>query len=178
MTFEDIRDKWMVVGTNSKRRQHYSPEPFRRRYVGEKGIGRFATDKLGEKLLIRTKKSHDNRWLNVEINWNLYDELSQSDQIKLNFFTDVENNYWYDDVVKPILQGTELNISLVSEVWTQKDIERLYKELSKFVSPFYSKDTPFQIFISSEENEEFKEKPVESALIQYASHQALKLNPN
>lgn len=56
MSFTDIRDKWMVVGTNSKRTKQYSDEPFNRKLVGEKGIGRFAVDKLGEKLVIRTNK--------------------------------------------------------------------------------------------------------------------------
>jgi HSP90 family molecular chaperone len=42
MTLSDIKDKWMVVGTASKRKELYSPEPYKRRYVGEKGIGRFA----------------------------------------------------------------------------------------------------------------------------------------
>ena len=27
MSFEDIRDKWMVIGTASKRKKPYSPEP-------------------------------------------------------------------------------------------------------------------------------------------------------
>ena len=40
MTLSDIENKWMVIGTNSKRKELYSPEPFKRRYIGEKGIGR------------------------------------------------------------------------------------------------------------------------------------------
>ena len=38
MSFEDIRDKWMVIGTSSKRARPYSPKPFNRKCVGEKGI--------------------------------------------------------------------------------------------------------------------------------------------
>ena len=52
MSFEDIRDKWMVIGTSSKRKEPFSPEPFNRKCVGEKGIGRFAVDKLGDKVNI------------------------------------------------------------------------------------------------------------------------------
>ena len=72
MSFEDIRDKWMVIGTASKRTSPFSPRPFGRRCVGEKGIGRFAVDKLGDKVNIVTKKEEDDRWLNVEIDWNSY----------------------------------------------------------------------------------------------------------
>ena len=31
MSFEDIRDKWMVIGTSSKRKDPYTPEPFSRK---------------------------------------------------------------------------------------------------------------------------------------------------
>lgn len=57
MSFDDIRDKWMVIGTSNKRKNPISPEPFSRRCVGEKGIGRFAVDKLGDKVNIVTKRS-------------------------------------------------------------------------------------------------------------------------
>lgn len=46
MSFEDVRDKWMVIGTSSKRRNKISPSPYSRRCVGEKGIGRFHGGKV------------------------------------------------------------------------------------------------------------------------------------
>ncbi len=63
MSFLDIKDKWMVVGTNSKRTQLYSDPPYNRKFVGEKGVGRFAVDKLGERVKIKTKKAGDSSWL-------------------------------------------------------------------------------------------------------------------
>ena len=46
----------MGIGTSSKRARPYSPKPFNRKCVGEKGIGRFAVDKLGDKGCVITKK--------------------------------------------------------------------------------------------------------------------------
>ena len=92
MSLEDIQDKWMVVGTNSKRVKHFSEPPFNRRFVGEKGIGRFAVDKLGEKLLIKTKKKGEANWLLVNINWDEYEQASKESQLKL--FTDIENSFF------------------------------------------------------------------------------------
>ena len=77
----------MVIGTASKRKKPYSPEPYNRRCVGEKGIGRFAVDKLGDKVNIITKKEGENQWLNVEVDWRKYIKEEDSDEIKL--FTDV-----------------------------------------------------------------------------------------
>ena len=59
MSFADIRDKWMVIGTSNKRSNPYSPEPFNRKCVGEKGIGRFAVDKLGQLYYLNTQSKHN-----------------------------------------------------------------------------------------------------------------------
>lgn len=56
MTLRDLQNKWMVIGTSSKRRDRDSPLPYKRKVVGKKGVGRFAVDKLGAKLLLKTTK--------------------------------------------------------------------------------------------------------------------------
>lgn len=170
MTFTDISEKWMVVGTNSKRKELFSPPPFKRRYVGEKGIGRFATDKLGGKLLIETKKRGDAFKLFVEINWKDYEDLAFLKQTSL--FTDIENRFWKEESTDLNEQGTTLNISLANDVWTRSDINRVYKELSKFISPFHSYDNQFNVFISSNEHGDFQNKQVESAVVNFSSHSA------
>lgn len=171
MTFEDIRDKWMVVGTDNKRNELISPEPFRRRYVGEKGIGRFATDKLGRKLLIKTKKAGHNFWLFVEIDWKAYEPV-RDEKGEIQLFTDIENNYWMEETKDIEQQGTSLIINDLYDVWTDKDLERLNRELSKFVSPFYGHETPFKIFLESDKYEDFHLLEVRSAAIDLASHVA------
>ena len=72
MTFEDIRDKWMVIGTSSKRRNSKSPAPYNRKVAGKKGVGRFAVDKLGDRLLLKTKKKHSNTVICLETDWSFY----------------------------------------------------------------------------------------------------------
>ena len=72
MTFEDIRDKWMVIGTSSKRRSRTSPSPYNRVVAGKKGVGRFAVDKLGAKLVMKTKKKDSLVWNCLETDWTKY----------------------------------------------------------------------------------------------------------
>jgi signal transduction histidine kinase len=171
MSFNDIRDKWMVVGTASKRRDLYSPNPYHRRYVGEKGIGRFAVDKLGEKLVIETKQENDSDLLRVNIEWDVYEKHSTGEQLVL--FTDIDNQYEFESSPNLSQHGTTLKISYLNEIWTKNDIDRLYKELSKIVSPFYPLNPPFNIFISSNENiKDYNQTKVISDTILYASHQA------
>lgn len=167
MTFTDIRDKWMVIGTASKRNSLYSEEPFKRRYVGEKGIGRFAVDKLGDKVNIRTKQQGNSQLLDVEINWDQYNAKSNNGQLTL--FTDIENTYTLENS-DINFHGTTLEISQIREIWTTKDIERLYKELTKIVSPFYPVNPPFDIYISSNEYPSYTRKLVSIDIIEYASH--------
>jgi len=169
MTLTDIKDKWMVVGTASKRKEKFSPAPYNRCYVGEKGIGRFAVDKLGTKVLIKTKKENAPDELNVHINWDVYEQLEN--QVQLALFTDVENTYNYSKAERPSTQGTSIEISNVKEIWTQKDIQKLFRELTKIVSPYFPPRPPFNIFVfSNEHSDEFDNKKVIADVVDYASH--------
>ena len=147
MSFEDIRDKWMVIGTSSKRKEPYTPAPFTRKCVGEKGIGRFAVDKLGDKVTIITKKAGAKEWLSVEIDWTAYYNSQSNESITL--FTDIENQYKFiacDDISA---SGTKLVITGVREVWTKTDIDRFISEVSKIVSPYANLSYPFYVKVNA-----------------------------
>ncbi len=172
MSFDDIKNKWMVVGTNSKRAQLYSAPPYNRKFVGEKGVGRFAVDKLGERVQIKTKELGDKNWLCVDINWDEYEELSlNSNTGQLSLFTDVKNKYKYE-TGSVDEKGTKIIISKIYDTWTSNDIERLYKELSKLVSPFYPVNPPFNIFLDSNDYPSYSNKPVKPDAVKYYSHYA------
>lgn len=150
MSFEDIRDKWMVIGTSSKRTHPYSPEPYKRKCVGEKGIGRFAVDKLGDKVSIITKKEGAGKCLKVDIDWSSYfSESVKGDDIHL--FTDVENAYTYVDAEDSNTSGTKLVITAIREPWTKKEIEHLMREISKIVSPVANLSYPFKVRVIAPE---------------------------
>ena len=150
MSFEDIRDKWMVIGTSSKRVRPYSPEPFNRKCVGEKGIGRFAVDKLGDKVSIITKKKGTSKWLKVDIDWTSYYADSEK-KADIRLFTDVENTYTYTDAEDSDTSGTKLIITCIREPWTKKEIEHLTREISKIVSPFANLSYPFKVHVIASE---------------------------
>ena len=135
MSFEDIRDKWMVIGTSSKRRRRKSPAPFNRVVAGKKGVGRFAVDKLGGKLIMKTKKIDSSVWHCLETDWTKYSE-EENRQLKLEFdestenkklFTDIDNRYWTEPAEIGV-QGTKLEISSLNDVWTERDVIRAYRE--------------------------------------------------
>ena len=173
MDMSDLKNKWMVIGTSSKRRERKSPAPYNRIVSGKKGVGRFAVDKLGAKLVLKTKKKGINKLLCLETDWNSYSEIENS-QLKLSFdkekefFTDVKNSYWLEDA-DTSKQGTVLEISRIENEWTEKDVTRAYKELSKLISPNNNdKAYPFSINIKSP-YEKFLNTPVIPQIIDFAT---------
>ena len=170
MSLQDIEDKWMVIGANNKRKSLYSPEPYKRRYIGEKGIGRFAVDKLGQYVLIRTRQEGDKKELVVTINWQTYEDLAKQ-QISLQLFTDIENKY---EFVEPTIdEGTTiLEIFSPRELWSLNDIQRAEKELARIVSPFNESKFPFNISIYAPEYEPyFRPVVLETKEKDFASHE-------
>ena len=176
MTFEDIRDKWMVIGTRSKRRNRTSPAPYNRVVAGKKGVGRFAVDKLGAKLIMKTKKKNSSVWHCLETDWTKYSE-EENRQLELDFeqsneqqklFTDIDNTYWTEPAEIGV-QGTRLEISGLNDVWLEKDVIRAYRELSKIVKPTLEVKYPFNIRFHVPEYKEYDDKIVESIVLAKAT---------
>jgi signal transduction histidine kinase len=170
MSEDEIKNSWMVVGTSSKRRKLVSDPPYNRIYIGDKGIGRFAVGKLGSRLMIRTKKTDQTVRNILEIDWNEYENISSRqlnlfDKNETKYFTDIPNKFWTEASEKND-KGTELIISFVREIWTKPDIDRLYKELSKLISPLNNLSYPFNIAIRSNEHESYEQKSVESIAVE------------
>ena len=176
MTFEDIRDKWMVIGTSSKRRSRTSPAPYNRIVAGKKGVGRFAVDKLGGKLVMKTKRKDSSVWHCLETDWSKYAE-EEDRQLKINFdevadnqklFTDIDNKYWTEPAEIGI-QGTKLEISSLNDNWLETDVLRAYRELSKIVRPISNVKYPFNIQFHVPEYQDLDNKTVESIVLTKAT---------
>lgn len=151
MSFSDIQDKWMVIGTSNKRTSPYTPPPFNRKCVGEKGIGRFAVDKLGDNLKIITKQTNYEQWLNVIIDWESYYSQSNPTNNQMTLFTDVENHYNYTPASILSEHGTTLKITKIREIWLKDDINRFIAEAAKLVSPFTNLSYPLSIRVIAPE---------------------------
>lgn len=173
MTKDDIENKWMVIGSSYKRQNSTSPPPERRKFVGKKGIGRFAIDKLGSYLLMTTRPKGSNQVNELIIDWGAY-ESEEERQLKLfeentkKLFTEVENDFQqYSE--KKEMHGTELLIKNVREQWDKHDIETLVNELSKLASPFAEMNSPFDMYVTAKPHGYNRDK-IESQAVKYATH--------
>lgn len=174
MNYSDLRNKWMVIGTMSKRERRRSEPPYNRKVVGKKGIGRFAVDKLGAKVVLKTTVKGSSVLHCLETDWSTYEKLEQK-QLQLDFgdndfqfFTDIENTYWEESSL-PNQHGTTIEISNVTDPWSEKDVAKATSELSKLISPIEIFDYPFNIYISSNEYPKYDNFLVENNAIGFAT---------
>lgn len=73
MTAEDLLNKWLVIGTNSKKKKNRHSVIKNRLIMGEKGIGRLATACLGQQLLLLSKNYKEKTWNILFIDWNIFE---------------------------------------------------------------------------------------------------------
>jgi signal transduction histidine kinase len=119
---------FMVAGYSEK--DGRTPEN-QRIPTGEKGIGRFASDRIGRKLTVMTKKKSLREGALVEINWEDFESRKKR-------FNEVTADYRQQPL--PLFDtnssGTILRISRLRSVWTTKRVEALRGSLSQLLDPY------------------------------------------
>jgi signal transduction histidine kinase len=125
MTKEQLVNGFMRISSTDKLRNPLS-ERYNRKRAGQKGIGRFAVQRLGEKLTITTQTLEDDFALVLTINWNKY----QGDIDLVNITNKIIT------VAKRKKEGTTLKIEGLKDRWSQASIKRIYRYVSAIIQPF------------------------------------------
>jgi len=99
---------------------------YKRTRAGKKGIGRFATQRLGDKLTIITQTLSSDKALKVTIDW----EHFQTDKDLLDITNPIE------EIEKRREEGTILEIERLREGWTDAMIKRVYRYTADLLQPF------------------------------------------
>lgn len=137
MTAEIIKDIWLVPAHNHKELQKQNKKRTNkgRLPLGEKGLGRFAVHKLGNKIELVTRALNNDECV-VNINWQeLIDKPFLED-------TRVDVNTRIPEVFLGEHHGTKITITQLREVnWTRGDIRRLLRQITSISSPFNDKRT-------------------------------------
>jgi len=150
MNKEDIAKKWMRIGTNSKRTDTHTPVPFNRVYLGEKGIGRFAIEKISDHIIMQSKQSDSDTIHQLTVDWSIYEK--ENNTATPTLFTSIGNKYEKTDKDEFLTKsGTKLHFTKLKDIWTDKDIIRLKRELAKLVSPLNKINKyGFKIFVKAQ----------------------------
>jgi signal transduction histidine kinase len=148
MSLETIQDAWMEPATLYRKRDTHS-EGLRRRVLGEKGIGRFATSRLADELEVITRRKGDAQEVHVEFDWTAFDDPERYlDEIKarwwrsrpadiaaggaVDLLTD-NDNAASDDAPS---HGTVLRMKRLRNTWDAEDFANLRSGLARLISPF------------------------------------------
>ncbi|MCI9688238.1 ATP-binding protein [Vibrio parahaemolyticus] len=135
MTQDDILNKWMEIGTNSKRSKNKvrTPAPLNRLPLGEKGVGRLAVHKLGKQLTINTRAKNSPEH-QITIDWpKLIGEAQYIEDTRVTITPLTTPKYFTSET------GTRIEISDLNNThWTRGDLRRLKRLLTSLISPFKS----------------------------------------
>lgn len=121
----ELVNGFMKISSTDKVHNPISPK-YKRNRAGRKGIGRFAVQRLGERLTIITKKEDSKNAIKLVIDWDKY----QSDKDLQSISNKVE------EIALSDFQGTTLIIEGLKDSWTKASIERIYRYVSALIQPF------------------------------------------
>lgn len=147
MTRDDLEKGFMTISSSDKIHNPKSTR-YKRSKAGRKGIGRFATQRLGKELIIITQTKSSTTALKITINWEDY-------KIDTNL-VDIKN--LVVEVDKTQQEGTELIISNLRESWNEAEIKRVYRYVSDLLQPDYLSDRSKDLKIAKQKDESFKVK--------------------
>lgn len=152
MTLETIQTAWMEPATLIRKRNPRSEER-RRRVLGEKGIGRFASSRLADYLKLITRRKGGPTETFVSFDWSLFDDEEKFlDEVNAIWETRMPTEIcpgggieelWADHSFAPqeeLNHGTILRMEGIRATWGREQFETLRSSLSRIVSPFFGQD--------------------------------------
>ncbi|WP_321389269.1 ATP-binding protein [uncultured Desulfuromusa sp.] len=139
MDLETVQNVWLEPGADYRQVQRENgirTERFNRLPLGEKGVGRFAAHKLGNKIrLITRKEGHPE--LVVEIDW---DKLTSNSNYLSEANVEIisrEPEIFTEKNGSP--KGTLIAITELRQPWTRGEVRDLYRSVNAISSPFDTK---------------------------------------
>ena len=136
MTLDTIQKVWLEPGADDRYEQKMAgirSEKFNRLPLGEKGVGRFAAHKLGNKICLWTRASGGPEF-SVEIDW--------SEQIKHRYMDETEITISETSGIHfgRKKTGTRIEVSDLKFLWTRGDVRRLWNNVTSITAPYITKD--------------------------------------
>jgi signal transduction histidine kinase len=158
MSLDTVLHSWMEPATLAKKRNKYS-DFFKRRVLGEKGIGRFASSKISNLLEIVTRKRGSEREVRAIFDWEQFDDDARYlDEVEILWDENEPEEIRENGSIKQLWQlepskknpdethGTILRMSGLQTSWTRSDLETLRTGLSKLISPLMEVED-FKIYL-------------------------------
>lgn len=132
MDLDTIENHWLQPASGHKETAKQSQKRSRlgRLPQGEKGVGRFAVQRLGRYLTVVTRKKEHPQEIVIQIDWNQFEEEGKR-------LSDVEFDVTLREpqvFVKD--SGTLLHMKDVRTPWTERNVKKVQRYLERMMSPF------------------------------------------
>jgi signal transduction histidine kinase len=140
MSADDLINKWFEPATTDKVERRESPKG--RRLLGAKGVGRFATARLGQFLHLKCASKSSGKLLEVseiDVNWLDFENSQYLDEVDIKVQTRSGK--------RDESPGVTLEISGLRDTWTKGQLELLVRELRRLASPNDAKESNFKIYL-------------------------------
>lgn len=143
MDSDVIENIWLKPGVSSKHNSDTKDDltpKYKRSPIGEKGIGRLGSHKLGHKIELYSKSEGSNE-VYFAIDWRKFENSNKIESYQI----EVKEN------ISPIIfgqgkTGTKIIIKDLKEEWSDSDMSKLSSDLMGLVSPFFEIEN-FNIFL-------------------------------
>ncbi len=136
MDIEIIQNVWLEPGTDYRKKQleeNILTPKYKRRPLGEKGIGRFAVHKLGKEIEIITRKENSKE-VHLLFDWKNFDNFTYIDEISVK----VEERI--PQVFTENKTGTRIVIKDLKKSFSREVIREIYRAVNSFSNPFNPAD--------------------------------------
>lgn len=142
MSLDVIKNVWLRPATPNKfdKKKRQSLTTDKGRIVqGEKGIGRFAIHKLGERIVLYTKARGENE-VKLEMNFvdfNPDDANLFNQPADYKLLDEVTNNWYVQSPPERVTNesGTIIRIYNIRELWSVNDYKELYQNIQRMMPP-------------------------------------------
>ena len=132
MTLDLIRSVWLVPGDDYRQKQRLNDQKTPRHQrlpLGEKGLGRFAVHKLGNRIRLVTRARGSDECV-VEIDWNELIEQPFLDEAPVTIKIREPERFTGRKT------GTRITIRELRTSWPRGEIRRLHNQITSICSPF------------------------------------------
>ena len=110
--------------------------------MGEKGVGRFAAQKLGSLITLISKTKNDNQETLIEIDWKEFEKDKPLSEVLVKWVRIEPKTF------RGVHSGTSIEIKFLNKKWNEKMVSDCVQKLGSLQAPFREK-AGFKIEIES-----------------------------
>lgn len=158
MSDDEVINKWLFIGFSDKKNNS------EKLYSGNKGIGRFSCDRIGQYLKLTSVKNKIKTSLLID--WNLFeaDQNKEISNISIEVLSDITDEH----------NGTILEMYGLRDDWDVEDVRKVESQLKRLVSPNKNDvDVNLSIVFINENGTKTEHSNIKNDVFEYMQNKAI-----